>query len=154
MDWERIGLCLIGLAVAGSFAYVLTGEPDEASKRGEDADGAYVTAEGSQTSTAEQCAAATQALDVVAARGRADLAETRNGVAGCRRIEVEDCEYKVELLYELTQADRTALAQEVGRIGTDCSRELEFAVKHGLPAFRDHYKLLTEAVEETLDEGQ
>jgi hypothetical protein len=93
-----------------------------------------------------------EALDVAAARGRVDLAQTKDRVPACQRIEVEDCGYKVELLYELQLAGRTFLAQEMGKIGEECSRELEFATKHGLAAFRDHHKLLTESLDEARDE--
>jgi hypothetical protein len=93
----------------------------------------------------------TEALTVVASRGRADLAKDGKNRPACERIEVEDCGYKVELFYELHAAGKPALVEALNRIGEDCKQGLEFATKHGLPAFRDHHKVLTEALERERD---
>ena len=155
MDWARAGNWFFGvlcIVLLGGLAYYLSGESEETKReRLQDAETARVAAEQHKAKRQKQCAQVTEALDIAAARGRVDLAQIKDRVPACRRIEVEDCGYKVELLYELQLAGRTTLAQELGKIGDDCRRELEFATKHGLVAFRDHHKLLTEALDEARD---
>ena len=86
---------------------------------------------------------------------RADLlgtAEPRKNT--CDRLRSEGCLYKVEILYELNKAGKHEAAESIAKIGGDCAKELEFATKHGLPAFRDHITILESAVDEARDEGR
>jgi hypothetical protein len=156
VDLARAGNWFLGIlcvGLLGTFIYYWSGESEETKKkRAEGAEKERLVTERRKANRAQQCGLVTEALDVVAARGRADLAQLNNGVPACRRIEVEDCGYKVELLYELQATDRAPLTQQLEKIGDDCDRELEFATKHGLAAFRDHHKLLTEALENARDE--
>jgi hypothetical protein len=146
---------LLWIVLLGAFAYHWSGESEETKqKRAQQAEKARVAAELFKAKRERQCAQVMEALEIVAARGRAGLAAADKNIPACRRIEVEDCGYTVELLYELTQAGRTTLAQEIARFGEDCSRQLEFATKHGLAAFRDHHKLLTDALEEAREEHE
>jgi hypothetical protein len=96
-----------------------------------------------------QCKLMDEALGVVVPRGRADLGQTRDGIAPCDRPDTEQCGYKVEMEYELIEAGRGDLSDRVEAIdvGEECADELRFARKHGISAFRDHWALLKEAVE-------
>jgi hypothetical protein len=155
-DWELITQwVLIAAGIAGIF-YFFGGESETAKQRRvQAAEKERIASEQYRAKRELQCARVTEALEVVKARGRADLAEAANkSIAACRRIEVEDCDYKVELLYELGLAGRISLANDMRKIGDDCSRQLEFATKHGLAAFRDHHKLLTEALDGARDEHE
>ena len=100
-----------------------------------------------------ECAIVVEALAVASLRGREDLVDPLKGSKQCHRIYIEECPYKVELLYELGKAARRDLVEKVAKIGfEDCSEEFRFAEKYSIEAFRDHRKLLEAAVEEALSE--
>jgi hypothetical protein len=88
----------------------------------------------------ERCRTLARALDVVGySRHRLDLAQAKAGMPTCTRPDAEGCPYLVEVAFELQQADRGDLADQVRRTWAyfDCDPELRFAVKHGLEAYRD-----------------
>jgi hypothetical protein len=90
--------------------------------------------------TSEQCRTLARALDVVGyQRHRPDLAQAKDGIPTCSRPDTEGCSYLVEVGFELRQADRRDLAEQVRKTWAyfDCDPELRFAVKHGLDAYRD-----------------
>lgn len=151
MDGRRASNWFFGflwIAILGGLLYYCSVESEETKRtRAAEAERARIAAEQYKAKREKQCAEVTAALEIVAARGRADLVKDGERTPACRRIEIEDCGYKVELLYELTAAGRTALVQELSKIGEDCTQGFEFATKHGLAAFRDHHKILTEALE-------
>ena len=97
---------------------------------------------------AEQCVTVDAALPAIIERQRIDLVERKNGRDPCTRFRLEGCDYKVEILYELSKAGRSDLESRVAKIGVDCADELKFALKHGLEAFRDHRGLLESATED------
>jgi len=90
--------------------------------------------------TAERCRTLARALDVVGyQRHRPDLAQAKDGMPTCSLPDAEGCPYLVEVAFELQQADRGDLTEQVRKewdyLG--CDNELRFAVKHGLEAYRD-----------------
>ena len=107
-----------------------------------------VKAWGAKLRAAEQCVTVDAAMPVIFERQRFDLIERKNGRDPCSRFRLEGCDYKVEILYELSKAGRNDLEARVAKIGVDCADELEFALKHGLGAFRDHRELLEAATED------
>jgi hypothetical protein len=89
---------------------------------------------------AEQCRTLARALDVVGySRHRLDLIQAKAGMPTCARPDAEGCRYLVEVAFELQQADRRDLAEQVRKTWdyVDCDPELRFAVKYGLEAYRD-----------------
>ncbi len=107
-DWEGIANLAIILLLSGGVGYLLLrGESEETKyKREQAAESLRIATEKYKAKNEKQCATVTDALDVVKSRGRIDLAQNKGGVQGCRRIIVEDCDYKVELLHELELAAR------------------------------------------------
>ena len=103
-----------------------------------------------QAEVARQCELVNGALAVVGQRGRKDLTVYDLGQP-CERIQSDDCDYKVELMFELTKAGQAALSDQITPLGPDCAEEQKFALKYGLEAFRDHRKLLNDAVEEATE---
>lgn len=101
---------------------------------------------------AEQCRVLTRALDVVGYQSqRPDLMQDKDSVPPCRRPEVEGCAYTVEVEFELLRAERLDLAAQIYKALdlADCDTELRFALKHGLPAYRD----LRAIVDKTIDKS-
>lgn len=104
---------LLWIAILGGLLYYCSMESEETKrKRAAAAERVRIAAEQYRAKREKQCAEVTAALEIAAARGRADLAKDVERTPACQRIEVEDCGYKVELLYELTAAGRTPLVQE------------------------------------------
>jgi hypothetical protein len=153
--WARAGNWLFALLFAAAFAayipYCRSQVEEAERKRAIAAEKSRIAAEQYRAKRDQQCATVNEALAVVAGRGRTDLAQGGKNLPACQRIESEGCGYKVELLYELRSAARTDFVQALSKIGEDCERGLEFAIKHGLAAFRDHHKILVEALEEEHD---
>jgi len=67
-----------------------------------------------------ECDVLTEIIDVARQRGRSDLVDAN---ASCTTLDTEDCTLKVELMVELTSADRPSLQQELAAIGRNCSGE-------------------------------
>ena len=103
-----------------------------------------------QLEIAHQCEVVNEVLAVVRQQGREDLAKYDSG-RPCERIKNEDCDYKVELMFELSKATQPALSDQIAPLGPDCTDEQRFAVKYGLEAFRDHRKLLNDAVNDATE---
>lgn len=101
-----------------------------------------------------RCRTVDEALSIVSANGRADLAQPSGKVLPCKRILAEKCGYKVELIFELTKVQRFDVAESIKKIGDDCSDEYGFAEKYGLDAFRKHTELLDAAVEAALERAR
>jgi len=99
-----------------------------------------------QAEVARRCELVNGALAIVGQRGRKDLAVYDLGQP-CERIQSDDCDYKVELMFELTKAGQAALSDQIAPLGPDCTEEQKFALKYGLEAFRDHRTLLNDATE-------
>ena len=105
------------------------------------------------TSKEEACALLTRTFSVLEARQRIDLTQpNKDGRAPCDRPDVEGCPYIIEVQYELINAERADLAARLfialGR--PDCNGDLEFAMKHHLPAYRDMVELRDEAIDECM----
>jgi hypothetical protein len=105
-----------------------------------------------QLEIANQCEVVNQVLAVVRQHGREDLAKYDLGPP-CERIKKEDCDYKVELMFELSNARQAALSDQIAPLGPDCTDEQRFAVKYGIEAFRDHRKLLNDAVNDAVNDA-
>jgi len=95
-----------------------------------------------------QCDVLTEIIDIARQRGRSELFDPDISWS-CDALEYnDDCGLKVELMIELTSAERSSLVEELRAIGRDCDGEHRFALKYGMDAFRDHRKLVKEAEEQ------
>ena len=100
----------------------------------------------SKAEVQRRCSAIDQALALVRERGRTDLVGTD---AQCSTVDLYDCSFKVELMVELSTANAAVINEQIATIGEPCASEYRFAVKYGIEAFRDHRKLLEEAMDDT-----
>jgi hypothetical protein len=83
------------------------------------------------------CALLSRALSVAQGQGRNDLAEEKDGLPPCERA--IECPYLVELDVALIAAGREDLLPQLREAFhvPHCDPDLQFAVKHGVPAYRD-----------------
>jgi len=99
----------------------------------------------------QDCSVMTKAIATMRQRARSDLVAADTS---CWTIDTENCRIKVEMFLELNSANDPALANQVMTVGKDCSDEMQFENKYGLPVFREHRKLLEQAEKDAFEEGQ
>jgi hypothetical protein len=85
----------------------------------------------------QACALLSRALSVAQGQGRYDLAEEQDGLPPCERA--IECPYLVELDVALLAAGREDLGPQLRDAFhvPYCEPDVQFAAKHGLPAYRD-----------------
>ena len=108
----------------------------------------------------ERCAPIEKAQAMAAQAGRVDLAgpmlpiaKSGKKIEGCRRFEVDDCVYRSDLVLTIKRLnDSRTLDGLIKADKEQCSVELEFAKRFGIPALRAHLELVEEAVQQVEDD--
>jgi hypothetical protein len=105
MSTRSISLAVLAVSLIVIAFLALCGESEETRRaREKQAEDARRAERQHKTTREENCRLVTEALGIVEARGRGDLAAPKGRIEACRRLVIEDCDYKVELQYELTNA--------------------------------------------------